>query len=61
MGALRLSRSMIPIRNSLKDELLFDNLYYYCNSQIALAWIKSTDKEFKTFIRNRVVEIRNAL
>ena len=61
MGALLLSRSMIPIRNSLKDELLFDNVYYYCNSQIALAWIKSTNKEFKTFIRNRVVEIRNAL
>ena len=49
---------MPPIRNFLKDELLFDNVYYQCNSQIALAWIKSTNKEFKSFIRNRVVEIR---
>ena len=49
---------MLSIRNSLKNELLFDNVYYWCDSQIALAWIKSTNKEFKAFIENRVTEIR---
>ena len=57
LGALLLSRLMLSVRNSLKDELLFDNVYYWCDSQIALAWIKSTNKEFKTFIENRVTEI----
>ena len=58
LGALLLSRLMLSVRNSLKDELLFDNVYYWCDSQIALAWIKSTNKEFKVFIENRVTEIR---
>ena len=49
---------MLSVRISLKDERLFDNVYYWCDSQIALAWIKSTNKEFKTFTENRVAEIR---
>ena len=54
LGALLLSQLMLSFRNSLKNQLLFDNAYYWCDSQIALAWIKSTNKEFKTFIENRV-------
>ena len=57
LGALLLSRLMLWVRNFLKDELLFD-VYHWCDSQIALAWIKSTNKEFKAFIENRVTEIR---
>ena len=57
LGALLLSRLMLSLRNSLKDELFFDNVYYWCDSQIALAWVKSTNKEFKTFIEHRVTEI----
>ena len=49
---------MLSFRNSLKDELFFDNVYYWCDSQIALAWIKLTNKELKTFRENRVTEIR---
>ena len=56
LGALLLSRLMLWVRNFLKDELLFD-VYYWCDSQIALAWIKSTNKEFKGFMENRVTEI----
>ena len=58
LGALLLSSLMLSVGNSLKDELLFDNIYYWCDSKIALAWIKSTNKEFKTSIENRVIEIR---
>ena len=58
LGALLLSRLMLSVRNSLKDERLFDNVYYWCDLQIALAWIKSTNKEFRTFTENRVTEIR---
>ena len=48
---------MLPVDNSLNDELLF-HVYYQCHSQIALAWIKPTNKEFKGFIEKRVIEIR---
>ena len=58
LGTLLLSRLMLSVRNSFKNELLFDNVYYWRDSQIALAWIKSTNKEFKAFIENRVAEIR---
>ena len=58
LGALLLSQLMLSVRNSLKDEFLFDNVYYWCDSQIVLAWIESTNKEFKAFIENRVNEIR---
>ena len=58
LGALLLSQLMLSVRNSLKDEFLFDNVYYWCDSQIVLAWIESTNKEFKAFIENRVTEIR---
>ena len=54
---LLLSQLMLPVRNSLNDVLLF-HVYYQCESQIALAWIKSTNKEFKRFIEKRVIEIR---
>ena len=30
LGALLLFRLMLSIRNSLKDEVLFDNVYYWC-------------------------------
>ena len=36
LGALLLSRLIISVRNSLKDQLLFDNVYYWCDSQITL-------------------------
>ena len=58
LGALLLSQLMLSVRNSLKDEFLFDNVYYWCDWQIVLAWIESTNKEFKAFIENRVTEIQ---
>ena len=58
LGALLLSQLMLSVRNSLKDELLFDNVYYWCDPPIALSWIKSTNKEFKAFRKNKVTEIR---
>ena len=38
---------------------LWDTLYCYSDSQISLAWIKGLGKEFKTFVQNRVLEIRS--
>ena len=36
-------------------------VYCYLNSQISFAWIKGVDKEFKTFVQNRVLEIRSKI
>ena len=58
LGALLLSRLMLSVRNSLNDELLLDNVYYWCDLQTALALIKSANKEIKAFIENRVTEMR---
>ena len=36
------------------------NIYCFTDSTIALAWrIRSTDKEYKTFVQNRVIQIRS--
>ena len=62
LGALLWSQLMLSVRNSLKDEFLFDNVYYWCDSQIVLAWIESTNKEFKAFIENRVTKrLKNSI
>ena len=51
-GCITFISILLSVTNSLKDELLFDNIYHWCDSQIALAWIKLTNKEFKAFIEN---------
>ena len=33
-------------------------MYCWTDSQISLAWIRSINREFKTFVQNRVVSIR---
>ena len=55
---LILSRLMLTVLNSLKGEIDISSLYAWSNSKVPLAWIKSCNKEFVTFVQNRVVEIR---
>ena len=49
---------MLTVLNSLKGEIDISSLYAWSNSKVSLAWIKSCNKEFVTFVQNRVVEIR---
>ena len=42
-------------------ELEFSEIFCYSDSQICLSWIKATHKEYKTFVENRVREIRSAV
>ena len=37
----------------------FDKIYLWTDSKVTLSWIKSIDKEFKTFVENRLQEIQN--
>ena len=58
LGYLISSRLMLTVLNSLKGEIDISSLYAWSNSKVSLAWIKSCNKEFVTFVQNRVVEIR---
>ena len=58
MGNLIISRLIISVMCALKEEMKFNKIYCWTDSQVALAWIKSTNKELKTFVQNRVIEIR---
>ena len=36
----------------------FDRIYLWTDSKVTLSWIKSVNKEYKTFVENRLREIR---
>ena len=58
LGAFILSKLTITVLNALKCEICIDDHFCYIDSQIALAWILSINKELKTFCQNRVDVIR---
>ena len=41
-----------------KGEIDISSLYAWSDSKVSLAWIKSDNKEFMTFVQNCVVEIQ---
>ena len=43
----------------MKNGVNFDEIYLWTDSKVTLSWIKAIDKEFKTFVGNRLREIRN--
>ena len=57
LGNLILSRLILTVLNSFKGEADISSLYAWSDSKVSLAWIKSYNKEFVTFVQNRVVEI----
>ena len=58
-GNLILSRLILTVFNSCKGEIdIYINLYAWSDSKVSLVWIKSYNKEFVTFVQNRVAEIR---
>ena len=58
LGNLLLIRLICNVIGALRAELNIRKSFCWTDSTISLAWIKSTNKEFKTFIQNRVLEIR---
>lgn len=58
LSALLLSRLVVSVTESLKPTLSLSEVRCYTDSQIALYWIRGSDKEWKPFIENRVSEIR---
>ena len=58
LGNLILARLMSAVENALKTVIHISRKFYYTDSKAALSWIKSLDKEFETFVENRLKEIR---
>ena len=47
------------VYDSICDDIEVKDILCWRNSQISLAWIKDINSEFKTFIQNRLMVIRN--
>ena len=58
LGNFILAKSMIVVNKALSDELVINDKFYWTDSMITLSWIKAENKEFKTFVQNRVNSIR---
>ena len=49
---------MDSVKKSLSKVLSISEVFLWTDSQVTLAWIRAENKEFQTFIENRVQEIR---
>lgn len=58
LSALLLARLLSTITESLESELTLSSPYCFTDSMVSLCWIKGRDKTWKTFVQNRVAEIR---
>lgn len=54
-GALLWAQLMHKVNNIL--DVKFDRISYWTDSTIVLAWIKTTSRQWKTFVANRISEI----
>ena len=49
---------MVNALSALQNDIVIDSVYCWTDYQIALAWIHPINREFKTFVPNRVLSIR---
>ncbi|XP_057312268.1 uncharacterized protein LOC130653769 [Hydractinia symbiolongicarpus] len=58
LGTLVLARLMDVLKKELLNVYNIDNIFYWTDSTIAYSWIKNDNKDYKTFVQNRLEEIR---
>ena len=58
LGNLLAANLVGNVHGALKEELDINSTYYWTDSQVSLAWIRAANSEFKTFVQNRVLQIR---
>lgn len=58
LSALLLSRLISTVAESLKSAISQLEMKCFTDSQVSLYWIQGVQREWKPFVRNRVVEIR---
>ena len=58
LSALLLARLISTIRHALETEIELSDSSCHTDSQVVLCWIQGRNKEWKQFVQNRVIEIR---
>ena len=58
LGCLLLAQLMFSFIRVLQDVMMIDEKYYWSDSEVAIAWIKGTDKKWKPWIQSRVNKIK---
>ena len=61
LSALILSRLITTVEEALKPLVAIERIYCWTDSTTALHWIIGTNKEWKTFVENRIKEIRSCV
>ena len=61
LSALILSRLITTVEEALKPLVAIEKIYCWTDSTTALHWIIGTNKGWKTFVENRVKEIRSCV
>jgi hypothetical protein len=59
LAAVILARLVRNVQRALSQILNIDNIRCWIDSMVVLYWIVQTDKTWKQFVQNRVLEIRN--
>ena len=49
---------MDSVKKTLSKVLSISEVFLWTDSQVTLTWIRAENKEFQTFVENRVQEIR---
>ena len=58
LGNFILIKLMVNVLAALREELNVNTYFCWTDSMVSLAWIYAADKELKTFVQNKVLEIR---
>ena len=61
LAAFILARLISAVKAALECEVPIKKITCWSDSEIALCWIKNTDKEWKQFVQHRVTQIRRLL
>ena len=57
-GNFLLSKVVVNVIEALRDDMKIGRIVCWTDSMISLAWINARDKEFRTFVQNRIISIR---
>ena len=58
LSSLLASRLTESVKKALNDVKNIESVTYWSDSTVVLSWIRNSNKEFKQFVENRLVEIR---
>ena len=58
LSCVLLAKLLISVKNAINQEVKVDRLVCWSDSEVSLFWIKGLRKEWKPWVENRVVQIR---